>query len=635
MQRACWQDEDDVFGEPGPELNFKREKAPWESLSKTSEDLRAEDAAYAQMANVKVKHLWAPPSEHDLEATFERELAAADYEMAPPWDKSASKSMIKEVRDSQLAENYKYEAIWHDSGMSQSRLDQLAAYEMAAPWQRDGGDENKLKDLQEKKVKLPPTLAPWKQGAQPGKSIKSRGNIKPTTLWDNLDPRKKDTKKTLESSGDPIVDALREKILNNPNYIGISSLAKKFKIMDDDRSGSLNFTEFRKGIRECRLDLTEPQLRHLFVTFDKDDSGTIEYEEFLVGLRGQLSERRKYVVGLAFKILDKDDSGAIEMNDIRDTYNASGHREVIAGYKTEDEILRELLDSFDGGEKKASTTRDGVVTLDEFFSYYANISAGIDSDDYFELMIRNAWHIPGGKGWCGNTTNKRVLVTHPDGRQTVEQIDGDLGLKEGDTASMAAMLRKQGIQAASLDTSGGVGNANVAADIQGAELMQPGVSNPGNPEESTPGVEGDSVLQVGVGDQALPIRRAPAARSNPDSRRPSAGSVRSHASAPVTNYADIAVTASSSQVQSLADAVAAPTAAASPAVPALRRRDGAKAPQYTREQMAQAANKGRAATPPVGSTGATATANAGNNGQGKVKSLRETVAKNAAEFLLK
>lgn len=37
-------------------------------------------------------------------------------------------------------------------------------------------------------------------------------------------------------------------------------------------------------------------------------------------------------------------------------------------------------------------------------------------------MIRNAWHISGGEGWCENTTCRRVLVTHKDGTQTVEEI---------------------------------------------------------------------------------------------------------------------------------------------------------------------------------------------------------------------
>lgn len=34
----------------------------------------------------------------------------------------------------------------------------------------------------------------------------------------------------------------------------------------------------------------------------------------------------------------------------------------------------------------------------------------VDSDDYFELMMRNAWHISGGDGRQANTSNLRVLV---------------------------------------------------------------------------------------------------------------------------------------------------------------------------------------------------------------------------------
>ncbi len=45
------------------------------------------------------------------------------------------------------------------------------------------------------------------------------------------------------------------------------------------------------------------------------------------------------------------------------------------------------------------------------------MSASVDDDDYFELVIRNAWHISGGEGWCANTTCKRVLVLHEDGSQ--------------------------------------------------------------------------------------------------------------------------------------------------------------------------------------------------------------------------
>ena len=69
------------------------------------------------------------------------------------------------------------------------------------------------------------------------------------------------------------------------------------------------------------------------------------------------------------------------------------------------------------------------MTAQEFEQYYSNVSSSIDDDDYFELMMRNAWHISGGEGWCANSSNKRVLVTHADGSQTVEEVKDDLGVK--------------------------------------------------------------------------------------------------------------------------------------------------------------------------------------------------------------
>ena len=65
---------------------------------------------------------------------------------------------------------------------------------------------------------------------------------------------------------------------------------------------------------------------------------------------------------------------------------------------------------------------DGKVTTTEFLNYYQNISANIDDDEYFELMIRNAWHIAGGEGAVANSANRRVLVTRADGARRWKQL---------------------------------------------------------------------------------------------------------------------------------------------------------------------------------------------------------------------
>jgi calcyphosin len=231
---------------------------------------------------------------------------------------------------------------------------------------------------------------------------------------------------------------------------GITGLGRKFRIVDDNKSGMIELPEFTKVIKEYGLTWSPSQIKSVFDIFDKDKSGSISYDEFLYGVRGQLNDRRKQLVLEAFQILDFDKMGYVDVAHIEKKYDASKHPDVIAGKRSGSEILREFLEVFEAeGEK------DGKLTFDEFVKYYGNISASIDLDDYFELMIRNAWHISGGEGWCANTSNRRVLVTHRDGRQTVEEIKNDLGIKEDDKEAMMANLKAQGIKdVVSIDTKG-------------------------------------------------------------------------------------------------------------------------------------------------------------------------------------
>lgn len=82
----------------------------------------------------------------------------------------------------------------------------------------------------------------------------------------------------------------------------------------------------------------------------------------------------------AYKKLDKDGSGELSIKDLKGTYNARNHPDVKSGKKTEDDILYEFLDTFELHSSLRGGRRDHVVTLEEFFEYYNNISANIDDD---------------------------------------------------------------------------------------------------------------------------------------------------------------------------------------------------------------------------------------------------------------
>ena len=75
------------------------------------------------------------------------------------------------------------------------------------------------------------------------------------------------------------------------------------------------------------------------------------------------------------------------------------------GKKSEDEVLCEFLDTFEVHHSLyKGGSRDANVTLDEFIEYYSHISASIDDDRYFELMIKNAWNFDNKsyqRGWRG------------------------------------------------------------------------------------------------------------------------------------------------------------------------------------------------------------------------------------------
>lgn len=159
-------------------------------------------------------------------------------------------------------------------------------------------------------------------------------------------------------------------------------------------------------MHDFRMGLNKKQIQTAWDLFDRDGSGELSYDEFLRTIVGEMNPRRVAIAKKCFNILDLDKSGKLDINDVRQNYNAKQHPDVQQGKKTEEEVLTEFLDTFEdhfADMKGHADARDGIVTMTEWLEYYNNVSMSIDRDDYFELMMNNAWNLDGKrvtkKGW--------------------------------------------------------------------------------------------------------------------------------------------------------------------------------------------------------------------------------------------
>ena len=172
-------------------------------------------------------------------------------------------------------------------------------------------------------------------------------------------------------------------------------LAIRFKIMDDDGKNGISPQEFQTGMLEFGIPVPDEIVQNIFAYYAASDGPKngveLSFDQFIIMFRGYLTASRRAIVHRAFRKMDKDGSGVVDWNDLRGVYNVAQHPKVLSGEFSEQQALTDVLSKY--GDEDFMANGDGKLSLAEFERYYANVGANIDTDEYFELMMRQAWRI--------------------------------------------------------------------------------------------------------------------------------------------------------------------------------------------------------------------------------------------------
>ncbi|XP_037049819.1 calcyphosin-like protein [Bradysia coprophila] len=167
---------------------------------------------------------------------------------------------------------------------------------------------------------------------------------------------------------------------------GIYNLGRSFRRLAS-QGDKLSKDGFIEALQDVEIDCTPEEADEIFTAFDTEGTGHVDTKEFLFQLR-LMSLAREALVHRCFKKTDRDNDDVITVDDLRRSYSVKHHPLYVNGDEDKETIMKRFLATFEeGGDLRAE------ITIEEFLNYYAGISATIEEDGYFDLLLREEYNL--------------------------------------------------------------------------------------------------------------------------------------------------------------------------------------------------------------------------------------------------
>lgn len=199
-----------------------------------------------------------------------------------------------------------------------------------------------------------------------------------------------------ETKAKGAIARLREVLRSRPSGMDMLRLmSRQLRTLDQDGSGFLTREEFNICLETLSVahsvKFSVAERNAMFQKFDPQNSGYVSNDDFVRGIRGDMNDFRSAFVRDAFKTLDKDGSGIASMQDMANAYDAAQNPHVKSRRITAMDAVKQFMKQYEGNTER-------TISLREFAENYQWVSAAIDTDDFFELMMCSAWHISSESG---------------------------------------------------------------------------------------------------------------------------------------------------------------------------------------------------------------------------------------------
>ena len=143
-----------------------------------------------------------------------------------------------------------------------------------------------------------------------------------------------------------------------------------------------------------------------------------------------MNEFRQNLVQKVFEKLDIKKTGEISFKELNSNYNFKNHPDVLSGKISEEEALKEFMDTFqETYNYLCGTETNDIITIEEFMEYYENVSMTIEEDEYFEFLLNNTWNLGLNVKYKIEIQPKQIEEDVEEKEKNIEQIKEESNAK--------------------------------------------------------------------------------------------------------------------------------------------------------------------------------------------------------------